>query len=162
MFLLTPATFTPLSFLFIRIFRMAWGNGSKFYFFVGRWHDFSLEINCYCIKSSILIFTISTYSVYFLQYHHRPCSFSKISVTSETFSSDILICFGFIDLYSVVDSTIPVSLRSSLVDVGASDLSRKHVLRNLIVKICLLFFFFFFLGVVVYRQKLFSKLFKDI
>ena len=133
MFLLTPATFTLLSFLFIRIFHMTWGNGLKFYFFVAGWHDFSLEINCYCLRSSILIFTISTYSVYFLQYHHHPCSFSKISVTSESFSSDILICFGFIDLYSVVDSTISVSLRSSLVDVGASDLSRKYALRNLIL-----------------------------
>ena len=54
------------------------------------------------------------------------------SVTCDTFSSDILIYFGVIDLYSVVDWSSSVSFWSSLIDVAASDLSRMQLLRNMI------------------------------
>ena len=55
------------------------------------------------------------------------------SVTCGTFSFDILICFGLIDLYSVVDSSSPVSFWSFLIDVAVSDLSRKQFFRNMIL-----------------------------
>ena len=47
------------------------------------------------------------------------------SVTCGTSSSDILICFGLIDLYSVVDLSSPVGLWSSMIDVAAPDLNIK-------------------------------------
>ena len=56
-----------------------------------------------------------------------------ISVACYTFSSDILICFGLIDLQSIVDSSKPVSLGSSWTDVAASDLNRKQFLGNMVL-----------------------------
>ena len=52
-------------------------------------------------------------------------SLFKDFVTCDTFSSDILICFGLIDLHSVVDLSNPISLWCSLIDVAVSDLSTK-------------------------------------
>ena len=66
---------------------------------------------------------------------------SMISVIYDTCSSDILLCFRPIVLYSVVDSSNLVSLLSSLIDVAASNLSRKQVFRIMILQICLLFAF---------------------
>ena len=116
-------------------------------------------INRYCLKSSILLFPMSTIismlfaisssrapSKRIFNFSLSTCipygflySCSKISVTCNAFFSDILMCFGYIDLYSLVDSTSPVSLWSSLIDVGVSDLSRKQFLRNMILQICLFF-----------------------
>ena len=56
-----------------------------------------------------------------------------ISVTYNTCSSHTVICFGLIDLYSVVDSSSPVRLWSSLIDVGGLDSRKKQLLRNMIL-----------------------------
>ena len=124
--------------------------------------DISLEINCFCLKSSVLLFPTSTIlsihsvissfrappEVMFTNFFYRHIlngfsySCSIIFVTCDTISSDILIGFGPRDKdtalqhhrgYSVVDSSNPVNLWSSLIDVGASDLSRKQFLRNMIL-----------------------------
>ena len=64
-----------------------------------------------------------------------PYSCSMTSVTSDTFSSDILIFFGLTGLYSVVDSSNPVSLWSSWIDDAAPDLVLKsqQFLRNVVL-----------------------------
>ena len=113
----------------------------------------SLETNQFCQKFSILFFLTSTIlSILYVTSSRAapelilnnfslstciPNGFSyscyKIFVTCNTFSSDILICFGLIDLYSVINSSSTVSLWSSLKDVEASDLSRKKFLRDMIL-----------------------------
>ena len=72
---------------------------------------------------TIIILSCSTANSYYFLSIAIPNGFSyfcsTFSVTYDTFSSDILICSGFIDLYSVVDLSSPVSLWSFLIDVGA-------------------------------------------
>ena len=62
------------------------------------------------------------------------------SNTYDIFSSDILICFGLINLYTVVDSSSVVSLWSPLIDAAGSER----------------------LFVIDYREELFRKLLQDI
>ena len=154
MFLFTSSTLALSSFLVIQTFRMAWRNDLKLLFFIGAWNDIFLQINLFCRKFLILFFpTPTTLSILYAISPSRvtpeliftnfslltwiPNGFSyscsMTSVTCNSFSSDVLICFGHIGLYSVAESSIPVSLWSSWIDVAVSGLSRKQFLRNMVL-----------------------------
>ena len=154
MFAFTSSTLTFPSFSVNGIFREAQRNDLLLAFLIGAWNHISLEISCFCPKTFILLFLTSTILSIFsaisssrvttepiltnfslLTWILNGFSYScwMVSATYNTFSSDILICFGHIVLYSVVDSSKPVSLWSSCIGVTASDLSRKQFSTNMVL-----------------------------
>lgn len=62
-----PATSTSLTlpyFLVILIFCLTSRNNSKLFFFINAWNVISAEINRFCLKSSILLFSYIDYIKY--------------------------------------------------------------------------------------------------